>query len=134
MSVASASMRLLTLSRVHHATPFGLTHRSTGSPFMWVDKRGNWHVLYHWMNSHGYCGGHSYSPDGLSWSNVTGAYNASRPLAGGSHANYGAERPKLLMDPLDGVTPRYIYNGGSKGSAWTIAQPLVTGASIPHLQ
>ena len=74
---------------------------------------------------HGACGGHSFSADGIQWSNVSAAYNNSRPLQGGGHANYGAERPKLLFNE-DGVTPGYIYNGGSKGTAWTIVSPLLT--------
>jgi hypothetical protein len=46
---------------------------------MWIDKRHNWHMLYE-----GGCNGdvgHSWSEDGVSWSNITCAWNMSRPGA-----------------------------------------------------
>ena len=53
---------------------------------MWIDSRGHYHVLYHKMfdpsggspiPSPGWCGGHSYSIDGISWSNISRSYNTS---------------------------------------------------------
>eukprot|EP00966_Prymnesium_polylepis_P240731 5567034-Prymnesium_polylepis.1 len=45
---------------------------------MWIDKRHHWHVLYE-----GGCScdvGHAWSRDGLTWSNITGAANTTRPV------------------------------------------------------
>ena len=91
-------------------------------PFMYVDKRGHWHVLYHSM--HFGPGGHAYSVDGLSWSNVTAAYNTSRPLVGGGSVNYNAERPKLLFGPAPDLAPTHLYTGSSKAQGFTIVSPL----------
>ena len=92
-------------------------------PFMWIDRRGSWHVLYHWMHAGG-PGGHSFSSDGITWSNISSAYGGARPLAGGGSASFAAERPKFLFAD-DGVTPTYLYNGVHDGpGAHTIASPL----------
>ena len=98
---------------------------------MWIDARHNWHMLYE-----GGCNcdvGHSWSRDGISWSNITGAYNETRPVfnANGSVTNvsYYQARPKLLMGP-DGFTPTHLYGGtGSPvktnpNTALTIGSPL----------
>ena len=71
-------------------------------------------------------GGHSWSPDGIRWSNLTQAYNTTRPLATGQlgHVSYAAERPKLLFDKEDGVTPTHLYTASSKGTGYTIVSPL----------
>jgi hypothetical protein len=63
-------------------------------PFLWVDKRGHWHALYHKMGHDG-PGGHAFSEDGHTWSNVSQAYGTLRPLAGGGTVQYSAERPAL---------------------------------------
>ena len=88
-------------------------------PFMWKDKRGNWHVLYHRMYdpagpldpnwgkedgswkqkggpvpSPGWAGGHAFSRDGLAWSNWTRCYNTSVFLVDGTTMNFPRrERP-----------------------------------------
>jgi hypothetical protein len=55
------------------------------SPFMWIDKRGNWHQIYEGMPMPG---AHAWSADGISWSNISGAngeyalngcFNLTRP-------------------------------------------------------
>ena len=71
-------------------------------------------------------GGHAYSVDAITWSNVTNAYSPQRPLIGGGTAKYNAERPKLLFSVTDGVTPTHLYTGSDKGSGFTIVSPLVT--------
>ena len=48
---------------------------------LWVDHRGHWHVLYHAMRGGQGPGGHAFSEDGITWSNVSLAYGAKRPLA-----------------------------------------------------
>ena len=79
---------------------------------MWIDKRHHWHVIYE-----GGCactGGHAYSLDGLTWSNISGAYNNSRPVLNpnGTVTNVSTYigRPKLLLG-ADGFTPIAIYGG-----------------------
>mgnify|MGYP006095911799 FL=1 len=92
-------------------------------PFLWMDKRGHWHALYHAMGHLG-PGGHAFSVDGYTWSNVTNAYGAKRPLVGGGSVNYNAERPKLLFGP--NYYPTHLYTGSDKGSGFTIASPLTS--------
>jgi len=76
-------------------------------PFLWIDKRGNWHQL---VEGNPMPGGHAWSADGIAWSNISGSngefaqngcFNLSRPYkaANGSvvNATYYTERPKLLL-------------------------------------
>ncbi len=89
-------------------------------PFMYQDKRDNWHVLYHRMfdpngtspiPSPGWAGGHSFSRDGLKWSNIRRAYNTSVQFTDGTSAELKRrERPKLIFAE-DGRTPKYLSNG-----------------------
>lgn len=118
-------------------------------PFMWVDKRGNWHVLYHRMfdpagtldpnwgqedgswrrprspvPTPGWAGGHAFSRDGLSWSPWTRCYNTSVLLENGQTVETRRrERPKLLFN-ADGH-PTHLYNGAIwPGETYTIVAPL----------
>lgn len=120
-------------------------------PFMWIDGRGNWHVLYHrmfdpygpldpnwgqedgtWKRPSspvplGWAGGHAFSRDGLSWSKWSRCYNTSVALVNGSrHEFQRRERPKLLFD-VHG-TPTHLFNGAITGDAtlgtYTIVAPL----------
>lgn len=93
-------------------------------PFLWMDKRGHWHALFHAMGKDG-PGGHAYSADAITWSNISNAYTDQRPLIGGKIAKYSAERPKLLFG-ADGFTPTHLYTGSDKGSGYTIVSPIVT--------
>jgi hypothetical protein len=118
-------------------------------PFMWRDKRGHWHVLYHRMfdpygalDPHwgkwkaqpasnpvprGWSGGHAFSRDGFSWSNWSRCYNTSVTLTDGKVVEHNRrERPKLLFDS-DG-SPTHLYNGvfDAAGSSvtYTIVAPI----------
>lgn len=91
-------------------------------PFLWMDKRQHWHALYHAM--HVGPGGHAFSRDGLTWSNVSNAYSSARPLLGNRTVHYNAERPKLLLGP--DATPTHLYTGSDKRSGFTIVSPLTT--------
>ena len=108
-------------------------------PYLWIDKRGRWHIMY---EGNPMPGGHAYSVDGLTWSNISmadggrneGAFNLSRPYlaANGTleHISLYTERPKLLLG-ADGATPTHLYGGAGlgKGSAsFTLASPLSTAA------
>ena len=94
-------------------------------PFLWVDARGRWHALFHWINHD--CGGHAWSADGLAWSDVASAFDGPRPVVGADGAVYNvtyvSERPKLLFAD-DGATPTHLYAGSSKGDPFTIVSPL----------
>eukprot|EP01063_Lacrimia_lanifica_P007813 TRINITY_DN1501_c0_g1_i1.p1 TRINITY_DN1501_c0_g1~~TRINITY_DN1501_c0_g1_i1.p1 ORF type:complete len:424 (+),score=136.29 TRINITY_DN1501_c0_g1_i1:66-1337(+) len=119
-------------------------------PFMWVDKRGNWHALYHrmydavgelspywghpesqkWVQpksalvSPGWPGGHAFSKDGLTWSTWNRCYDSYVTVEDGSTNLAGRiERPKLLF-AADG-TPTHLYNGAlTKEWTHTIGRPL----------
>ena len=101
-------------------------------PFLWVDRRGYWHVLYHLMfdpdpkepcglNS----GGHSFSIDGTSWSPIFHAYNTTIQLEDGSSYTFSRrERPKLLFN-TQGI-PTHLYNGviSADYGVYTLVAPL----------
>jgi|UniRef100_A0A7S3B7M6 hypothetical protein len=101
---------------------------------MWIDKNHNWHMLYE-----GGCNcdvGHSWSRDGITWSNITGAWNETRPVlnANGSITNvsYYIGRPKFMLG-ADGFTPTHLLGGAgspvktSPMTSLTIVSPLAGG-------
>ena len=106
-------------------------------PFMWIDKRGNWHQL---VEGNPMPGGHAWSADGIKWSNISGCngeyaldgcFNLSRPFkaANGSilSVDYYTERPKLLLDAHGTPTVLYgtVYDTVGKAQrGFTIAEPL----------
>ena len=100
-------------------------------PFMWIDKRGAWHVLYNWGGGGGPGGpgGHAFSSNGIHWSPIAAAFNSTRPVMAGPPGsklwtvNYWSERPKLLFAE-DGTTPTHLYAGSSKATGYTIVSPL----------
>lgn len=113
-------------------------------PFMWTDKRGNWHVLYHRMfdpigvggerdpspiPTPGWSGGHAFSRDGLNFSTITRAYSTYVALHNGTTVNMvRRERPKLVFGP--GGDPEFLSNGVevAKGRTYTLVVPLKTNA------
>mmetsp|Transcript_28805 Transcript_28805/g.35042 ORF Transcript_28805/g.35042 Transcript_28805/m.35042 type:complete len:431 (-) Transcript_28805:17-1309(-) len=110
-------------------------------PFTWIDARGHWHVLYHKMfdpsgegaiPSPGWVGGHSFSRDGLVWSEIVRAYNTTvRYEDGRSVEMKRRERPKLIFD-LDGVTPTHLTNGVISPDGdlvYTLVVPLNTDSA-----
>lgn len=101
-------------------------------PFMWRDRRGNWHTLVHLMfdpPGAGPCGlwsgGHMFSRDGTSWSPIFRAYNTTVALDGGGSVTFQRrERPKLIFDANG--TPTHLYNGviSDNNGVYTIVAPL----------
>ena len=117
-------------------------------PFMWIDTRGHYHVLYHRMFDayglldsnwgkynasskppggpvpHGWAGGHAFSADGLKWSTWNRCYNTSLPLTNGTTVEVNRrERPKLLFDPKG--KPTHLYNGAiTDWGTYTIVAPI----------
>ena len=119
----------------NHAGPFelitddqqaswrGSTH-GTEDNFYWQDAQGNHHVLYHWLAGGQESGGHSWSPDGFRWSNVSAAYNGSVPLEGGGHLRCNRQRPKLLLNEARVPTHLYSGCGTSRDGTYTVVAPL----------
>lgn len=114
-------------------------------PYMWIDHRSNWHVIYHRMFDNGtdcngypdggpsgvppakpctapegrWSMGHSFSRDGLVWSPIFRTANTTVQLEDGESITFTSrERPKLLHGE-DG-RPAYLSNA---------VQPFQTGAS-----
>lgn len=116
------------------------------SPFMWIDRRGSFHILAHTWFSGAWplmtISGHAFSRDGISnWTfsheepysyNVTYTSGVVEPFA-------TIERPKLLFDRrgvpthlFNGVSSQWPCNGTCAGVktargrdwTWTMARPL----------
>lgn len=113
----------------------------TEDPFIWRDKRGNWHSLNHWMIDY-------VEHDGRRWPRV-GSHLFSRSLTGPWHFKlqeaYSSnitftdgswqvlnrrERPKLFFSSDGEMTPLYLINGvqdmNQTGAAYTLVQPVGT--------
>ena len=81
-------------------------------PFMWIDKRGNWHQL---IEGNPMPGGHAWSRDGIVWSNMSGC-NGLHALEG----CFNLSRP-YYVDPL---TVGDEQSGSSSREAmWTRPRP-----------
>ncbi|KAJ4361342.1 hypothetical protein N0V95_001955 [Ascochyta clinopodiicola] len=107
-------------------------------PFLWRDKRGNWHALAHWMiditergAKYPRVGAHMFSR------NLTGpwtfklqeAFNSTVSFTDGSTETFNRrERPKLFFSADGEVTPLYLVNGvqrlGSTTESYTLVQPV----------
>jgi len=90
-------------------------------PFLWFDRRGNWHIIYHV-----YCllpytvrkecfSGHAFSIDGLDWT-----FSATEPFDGTVHFVEGSnmtfstrERPKFVFADTAMTTPAAVITGVS---------------------
>ncbi|KAF2635381.1 hypothetical protein P280DRAFT_194500 [Massarina eburnea CBS 473.64] len=116
----------------------------TEDPFLWQDKRGNWHLLVHWMidiseNGVKYprVGAHLFSRevDG-NWTFVEHeAFNTSVEFTDGSRTDYyRRERPKLFFSGDGEVTPLYLVSGvqefNASGASYTLVQPVGDGAEV----
>jgi len=108
-------------------------------PAVFQDPRGNFHLLSNINTWHARClpgeagGGHAWSRDGLTWSEVhLGAFGPLVELANGSslHAAY-TERPAVYQDPETGVPTTFFVglSGDNYHGAINWAQPFVTRAS-----
>lgn len=93
--------------------------RKWEDPFLWTDRRGNFHILSHTWTPELYpfnsISGHAFSPDGLTWtSSPIEPYNSTVHFSdGSSHYFSTMERPKLVFGGADGRSPLYISNGVS---------------------
>ena len=86
----------------------------TEDPHMFQDRRGNFHVMYHRLNS-GWLGQHAWSRDAFTWSSTSPCYNNTFAVEDGSvlqpGANGGAQRPFLLQDAAG--APTHLYLAGA---------------------
>jgi len=99
----------------------------TGShedPFMWRDRRGNYHVLTHDQSEGNLCGdgtaGHScgahlFSRDTYTWKvSKEGAYSSAVVLkSNGSLVHTGTRQRPQIVFADDGYTPLWLFNGAS---------------------
>jgi hypothetical protein len=95
-------------------TPGGMFHKE--DPYMWIDKRGNWHIVNHAFDllEHAQCGSsrvsvHNFSPDGQTWHLFTDV--AQQPYGhtvryedGTSHTYTTLERPNIHFDGTGQMT------------------------------
>lgn len=118
----------------------------TEDPFLWRDKRGNWHILAHWMidifeNGSGVrgprVGCHLFSRqlDGEWTFRLQEAFNTTVEFTDGSRETfYRRERPKLFFSDDGEKTPLYLSTGvqqtsqKSSAKSWTLIQPVGNAA------
>ena len=119
-------------------TRWGGSTANAEDPYMWIDKRGNWHQL---VEGNPMPGGHAWSADGITWSNMSGCngayaldgcFNLTRTYntVDGSVANvsYYTERPKLLLGADS--TPTHLYGTvyypmpNKRSGGFLIVEPL----------
>lgn len=109
----------------------------TEDPFLWRDKRGNWHILCHWMiditergEKYPRVAGHMFSRGLMgNWTfKLQDVYNTTVYFSDGERTEYyRRERPKLFFSDDGQMTPLYLINGvqefDSKAS-YTLIQPI----------
>lgn len=126
------------VSRPVVGTASGNTGTFEEDPYVWVNARGEWHMLTHRELPGGssdpnapMCGGgHLFSPDGVSWWEGAPVYNCSvRRAMPGSNGSTAAlltarQRPTLLQA---GAWGQYLFNGaaGPGGTQWTHSYTMV---------
>ena len=89
-------------------------------PFLWVDRRGHFHVLAHiWAHTlwpDNPISGHGFSVDGHAWHFAAAEPYGNAVLRGDGSVQHFAtlERPKLVWgDPADPHRPTALLNGAS---------------------
>ena len=93
-------------------------------PFAWRNTRGDFHLLTHgrsdWWNTH-----HSYSEDGLVWSDGSDiATNPNVTLTNGTVYKFtNRERPQIYFNETTGE-PAVLFNGVCPGAKYTYAYTL----------
>ncbi|KAG7098382.1 hypothetical protein E1B28_000340 [Marasmius oreades] len=109
----------------------------TEDPFLWRDKRGNWHILAHWMidiaergEKYPRVGAHLYSRDlSGNWTfKLQEAYNTTVVFTDGGRTDYmRRERPKLFFSDDGEMTLLYFSSGVQEfnsSATYTVIQPL----------
>lgn len=107
-------------------------------PFLWQDKRGNYHMLVHAQTDGNggrpgvkQTGRHAYARDyhgPWTYGNTTLAYDALVNFTDGTSINYGRrERPQLLFSDDGNMTPLFMANGVQEmgtNMSYTIVSPI----------
>ncbi|KAJ4375130.1 hypothetical protein N0V83_002214 [Neocucurbitaria cava] len=130
---------------VHAAPPWNTSDYAptwTEDPFLWRDKRGNWHALAHWMidivesknrtKKYPRVGTHMFarSLEGPWKFTQQEAFSSVVAFTDGSVETFNRrERPKLFFSDDDGeVTPLYLVTGvqplGTSSLSYTLIQPI----------
>jgi len=96
-------------------------------PYIYADKRGNFHIVYHDMQGSD-LGGHAFSADGQKWYNgAVPCYTGLVHFENGSSQKFKKrQRPQLIVE--NGV-PLYLYTGVMPGGftgdySFTFAQEI----------
>jgi len=94
-------------------------------PYIYKDKRGNYHIVYHDMQGSD-LGGHAFSQDGKKWYNGNvPCYTGEIRFEDGTSKKFKKrQRPQLIVQ--DGI-PLYLYTGVTPGGytgdySYTFAQ------------
>ena len=86
--------------------------------FLWIDKRGHYHAVFHQMYKCDACTAHAASLDGKTWKYTGTAATATTHYADGTSVTFShSERPHILFAE-DGVTPVALTNGVKDDSTW----------------
>ncbi len=127
-------------------------------PFLYKDRRGHWHSLFHNLGRNGGfgcnnktwqgcdVGGHAFSRDGIEWrvsrtipftTNITWAVDGPGVDGVTDGVTKAAtlnrrERPQLVMDPIDKVTPIALVTGVQPGDVPDDCNHGNTVTSIPN--
>ncbi|KAI1780743.1 hypothetical protein F4818DRAFT_396695 [Hypoxylon cercidicola] len=115
----------------------------TEDPFLWRDKRGNWHILCHWMiditerhEKYPRVGGHLFSRSlAGNWTfKLQAVYNTTVHFTDGGRTDYyRRERPRLYFSDDGKLTPLYLINGVQEfnsSTSYTLIQPIGDGAKL----
>ena len=108
-------------------------------PFLWRDRRSNWHIMYHVYNTddgkHGGPGacanatvsGHLFSRDGRTWRpSAVGPYTARVALTGGREVTVSTrERPNIFFDAAGQMT--HLFNAVCSATGDDCAASTGTG-------
>eukprot|EP01084_Bolivina_argentea_P125698 222671_1 len=111
-------------------------NKGTEDPFMYLDKNGYYHSIFHNRNPDNieiYCGGHAYSMDGINW--IYGGWSFNNTVQYFNHTTneiynvtwQSRERPHFIFHK-DGYTPIAITSGfgATNGATWTGLFPVAT--------
>lgn len=114
---------------------------NTEDPFVWRDKRGNFHMFVHSLEAGGGFGSgpkvgrHAYARNWngeWTYNNETLAYSTYVTFTDGTATNYSRrERPQLYFSEDENLTPLFMTNGVQEvdsSQSYTIVQPIGDGA------
>jgi len=132
----------------HFAGPYKRLHsqpifsEQNEDPFIWRDKRGNYHMLMHSLEADGAFGSgpkvgrHAFARefDGAwTFNNRTLAFNTSVQFTDGSTvAFFRRERPQLFFSEDGEMVPLYLSTGVQEvgsGQSYSVIQPLGEGSA-----